>query len=41
MCKNLEFKHVKAHNGTLDARSWVNDKLDKNAKKWMRQQITI
>jgi ribonuclease HI len=40
-CKNLEFKHVKAHNGTLDARSWVNDKLDKNAKKWMRQQITI
>jgi hypothetical protein len=33
--KNL-FKYVKAHNGTPDARSWVNDWCDKEAKKWMR-----
>lgn len=31
-----EFRHVKAHNGTADKRSWVNDWCDKEAKKWMR-----
>lgn len=31
-----KFRHVKAHNGTPDARSWVNDWCDKEAKKWMR-----
>jgi len=29
-----EFRHVKAHNGTKDARSWVNDWCDREAKKW-------
>ena len=33
----LEFRHVKAHNGTPDARSWVNDWCDKEAKKYMRK----
>lgn len=28
----IEFRHVKAHNGTPDARSWVNDWCDKEAK---------
>jgi ribonuclease HI len=32
-----EFRHVKAHNGTNDARSWVNDWCDKEAKKWMKK----
>lgn len=32
-----EFRHVKAHNGTPDARSWVNDWCDKEAKKMMRK----
>ena len=32
-----EFRHVKAHNGTPDARSYVNDWCDKEAKKWMRK----
>ena len=27
------FKHVKAHTGNSDVRSWVNDRCDKNAKK--------
>jgi ribonuclease HI len=35
----FEFRHVKAHNGTNDARSWVNDWCDKEAKKWMRQSV--
>lgn len=39
-CKDFNFKYVKAHNGTNDSRSWVNDKLDKEAKKWMRKQIS-
>ena len=38
-CRDFEFRHVKAHNGTADSRSWVNDKLDKEAKKWMRKQL--
>lgn len=36
-CK-FEFRHVKAHNGTPDSRSWVNDWCDKNAKTQMREQ---
>ena len=33
----FEFRHVKAHNGTPDARSFANDWCDKEAKKWMRK----
>jgi ribonuclease HI len=36
-----EFRHVKAHNGTQDARSWVNDWCDKEAKKWMKIAVKI
>lgn len=36
----FEFRHVKAHNGTPDARSWVNDWCDKEAKKWMKQSVS-
>lgn len=32
-----EFRHVKAHNGIPDSRSWVNDWCDKEAKKMMRK----
>lgn len=35
----FEFRHVKAHNGTNDARSFVNDWCDKEAKKWMRKAV--
>lgn len=38
-CKDFEFRHVKSHSGTKDSRSWINNKLDKEAKKWMRKQI--
>lgn len=38
--KKNKFRHVKAHNGTPDARSWVNDWCDKEAKKWMRRAVT-
>jgi ribonuclease HI len=34
--RHNKMRHVKAHNGTPDARSWVNDWCDKEAKKWMR-----
>lgn len=33
---NKEFRHVKSHNGKDNARSYVNDWCDKEAKKWMR-----
>ncbi len=33
----FEFRHVKAHNGSLDARSFVNNWCDKEAKRWMRK----
>lgn len=36
--KFYELRHVKAHNGTKDARSYVNDWCDKEAGKWMRLQ---
>lgn len=29
-------RHVKSHNGAKDARSWVNEWCDKEAKKWMK-----
>lgn len=29
-------RHVKAHSGIADARSWVNEWCDSEAKKWMR-----
>lgn len=34
------FRHVKAHNGTPDARSYVNDWCDRQARKQMREQVT-
>lgn len=40
-CSTLKFKHVKAHSGKNDARSWVNEWCDKEAKKWMRKKIKI
>lgn len=36
--KFYELRHVKAHNGTKDARSYVNDWCDREAGKWMRLQ---
>ena len=33
--ENWEIRHVKAHNGKPDARSFVNDWCDKEAKRWM------
>lgn len=32
----VEFRHVKAHSGKGDARSYVNEWCDTEAKKWMR-----
>lgn len=37
--KRNKFRHVKSHNGTPDARSWVNDWCDKEAKRWMRVAV--
>lgn len=37
----FEFRHVKAHNGTPDKRSFVNNWCDKEAKKWMREAKKI
>lgn len=36
-CVTFKFKHVKAHSNKNDARSWVNDWCDKEAKKMMRK----
>lgn len=35
----FEFRHVKAHSGKNDARSWVNEWCDHEAKKWMRSKL--
>ena len=35
----FQFRHVKAHNGTPDARSYVNDWCDNEAKRWMRKAV--
>ena len=35
----VEFRHVKAHSGTRDGRSFVNDWCDKAAKNEMRKQV--
>jgi ribonuclease HI len=34
-----EFRHVKAHSGVKNARSWVNEWCDTEAKKWMRLSL--
>ena len=34
----FELRHVKAHNGTPDSRSFINDWCDTHAKKAMRSQ---
>jgi ribonuclease HI len=36
--RRVELRHVRAHNGAPDARSWVNEWCDQEAKKWMRKQ---
>lgn len=36
-CKSVNFKHVKAHSNVNDARSWVNEWCDKEAKKNMKK----
>ena len=36
---NNHIRHVKAHNGLHDTRSWANDWCDKEAKKAMRQAV--
>jgi ribonuclease HI len=38
--RRIEFRHVKAHNGSPDARSYVNEWCDQEAKKWMRKRRT-
>ena len=35
----FNFKHVKAHNGKKDTRSFVNDWCDKQVKKYLRQLV--
>lgn len=35
----VEFRHVKAHSGVNDARSYVNEWCDKNAKYYLWQKI--
>jgi ribonuclease HI len=35
-----KFRHVKAHSGKDDSRSFVNEWCDTEAKKWMRLQVT-
>lgn len=37
----FSFRYVKAHNGTPDARSWVNDWCDKESKKYRRMHFDI
>ena len=37
----IEFRHVKAHNGTSDKRSFVNDWCDKNAKKSIKSKNKV
>jgi ribonuclease HI len=37
--KNNAFRHVKAHNHAPDARSWVNEWCDSEAKRFMRENV--
>lgn len=36
--EEVKFKHVKAHTGKNDSRSWVNEWCDQQAKVWMRKK---
>lgn len=36
---SVKIRHVKAHNGKKDARSWVNNWCDKEAKKLLRTHL--
>lgn len=36
-CEKWEFRHVKAHSGAADKRSYVNEWCDAEAKKYMRR----
>lgn len=33
----VDYRYVKAHNGSPDSRSWVNEWCDTEAKKWQRK----
>lgn len=33
----VEFRHVKSHTGKNDARSYINEWCDREAKKWMKE----
>jgi ribonuclease HI len=35
----VDFRHVKAHNGTADSRSYVNNWCDKSARNEMRKKL--
>lgn len=35
----FEYRHVKAHEEVKDARGWVNQWCDREAKKWMRKSV--
>lgn len=37
----IHLRHVKAHSGIDDKRSYVNEWCDKEAKKWMREALKI
>jgi len=37
--KKNQFRHVKAHSGKNDSRSYVNEWCDTEAKKWMRDAV--
>ena len=37
----IEFRHVKAHSGTRDARSYVNEWCDRQAKKQLKNIIIL
>lgn len=36
----VKYKHVKAHSGVQDGRSWVNEWCDQEAYKWMRIKLS-
>ena len=37
----IEFRHVKAHSGVQDARSYVNEWCDRNAKLQLKQHLNL
>lgn len=37
----VEFRHVKSHSGKNDARSYINEWCDREAKRWMKQAAML